>query len=30
VTNGIHTETWLALELKALFDEYLGKLGAAD
>ena len=25
VTNGIHTETWLAPELKALFDEYLGK-----
>ncbi len=23
VTNGIHTETWLAPELKALFDEYL-------
>lgn len=25
VTNGIHTETWLAPELKALFDQYLGK-----
>src|SRR6185503_1436809 len=25
VTNGIHSETWLAPELKALFDEYLGK-----
>ncbi len=25
VTNGIHTETWLAPELKALFDEHLGK-----
>jgi starch phosphorylase len=25
VTNGIHTETWLASELKALFDKYLGK-----
>jgi starch phosphorylase len=25
VTNGIHTETWLASELKILFDEYLGK-----
>ncbi|MEW5960556.1 MAG: alpha-glucan family phosphorylase, partial [Chloroflexota bacterium] len=25
VTNGIHTETWLAPELKNLFDEYLGK-----
>jgi starch phosphorylase len=25
VTNGIHTETWLASPLKALFDEYLGK-----
>ena len=25
VTNGIHTETWLAPELKKLFDEYLGK-----
>ncbi|MCB0153721.1 MAG: alpha-glucan family phosphorylase, partial [Anaerolineae bacterium] len=25
VTNGIHTETWLAPELKLLFDEYLGK-----
>jgi starch phosphorylase len=25
VTNGIHTETWLAPELKALFDKYLGK-----
>ena len=25
VTNGIHTETWLAPELKVLFDEYLGK-----
>lgn len=25
VTNGIHTETWLAPELKALYDEYLGK-----
>jgi starch phosphorylase len=23
VTNGIHTETWLAPELKALFDRYL-------
>lgn len=23
VTNGIHTETWLAPELKALFDKYL-------
>ncbi len=23
VTNGIHTETWLAPELKELFDEYL-------
>jgi starch phosphorylase len=25
VTNGIHTETWLAPELKSLFDNYLGK-----
>ncbi len=25
VTNGTHTETWLAPELKVLFDEYLGK-----
>jgi starch phosphorylase len=25
ITNGIHTETWLAPELKVLFDEYLGK-----
>ncbi len=25
VTNGIHTETWLAPELKVLFDEYLDK-----
>ena len=25
VTNGIHTETWLAPELKALFDQHLGK-----
>ena len=25
ITNGIHTETWLAPELKALFDQYLGK-----
>ncbi len=25
VTNGIHTETWLASELKAMFDRYLGK-----
>ncbi|MFN8456367.1 MAG: alpha-glucan family phosphorylase [Anaerolineae bacterium] len=25
VTNGIHTETWLAPELKALFDQYLDK-----
>jgi len=25
VTNGIHTETWLAPELKVLYDEYLGK-----
>jgi starch phosphorylase len=25
VTNGIHTETWLAPEMKALFDHYLGK-----
>jgi starch phosphorylase len=25
VTNGIHTETWLAPELKALFDKYLGQ-----
>jgi starch phosphorylase len=25
VTNGIHTETWLAPELKALFDTHLGK-----
>lgn len=25
VTNGIHTETWLAPELKDLFDKYLGK-----
>ncbi len=25
VTNGIHTETWLAPELKRLFDEHLGK-----
>ena len=24
VTNGIHTETWLAPELKTLLDEYLG------
>jgi starch phosphorylase len=23
ITNGIHTESWLAPELKALFDEYL-------
>jgi starch phosphorylase len=25
VTNGIHTESWLAPELKALFDKYLEK-----
>ena len=25
VTNGIHTETWLAPELKVLFDEHLGQ-----
>lgn len=25
VTNGIHTETWLAPELKTLYDQYLGK-----
>ena len=25
VTNGIHTETWLAPEMKALFDQYLGQ-----
>jgi starch phosphorylase len=25
VTNGIHTETWLAPELKELYDKYLGK-----
>ncbi|GAB4455491.1 MAG: alpha-glucan family phosphorylase [Anaerolineae bacterium] len=25
VTNGIHTETWLAPELKALYDQYLDK-----
>jgi starch phosphorylase len=25
VTNGIHTETWLAPELKILFDKYLGQ-----
>jgi starch phosphorylase len=25
ITNGIHTETWLAPQLKTLFDEYLGK-----
>lgn len=25
VTNGIHTETWLAPELKTLFDKHLGK-----
>jgi len=25
VTNGIHTETWLAPALKTLYDEYLGK-----
>jgi starch phosphorylase len=25
VTNGIHTETWLAPELKKLFDQYLGE-----
>jgi starch phosphorylase len=25
ITNGIHTETWLAPELKVLFDDYLGK-----
>ncbi len=25
ITNGIHTETWLAAELKLLFDKYLGK-----
>ena len=25
VTNGIHTETWLAPEFKDLFDKYLGK-----
>jgi glycogen phosphorylase len=25
VTNGIHTETWLAPALKRLYDEYLGK-----
>lgn len=25
VTNGIHTETWLAPELKVLFDQYLDK-----
>ena len=25
VTNGIHTETWLAPELKSLYDEVMGK-----
>ena len=25
ITNGVHTETWLAPELKTLYDEYLGK-----
>ncbi|MBN1218078.1 MAG: alpha-glucan family phosphorylase [Anaerolineae bacterium] len=25
VTNGVHTETWLAPELKRLFDQYLGE-----
>ncbi|MEM7034877.1 MAG: alpha-glucan family phosphorylase, partial [Chloroflexota bacterium] len=25
VTNGIHTETWLGPDLKALFDQYLGE-----
>jgi starch phosphorylase len=25
VTNGIHTETWLAPELKKLYDKYLGQ-----
>jgi starch phosphorylase len=25
ITNGIHTETWLAPEMKALFDKHLGK-----
>jgi starch phosphorylase len=25
VTNGIHTESWLASELKSLFDNHLGK-----
>lgn len=25
VTNGIHTETWLAPEMKAMFDKYLDK-----
>ncbi len=25
VTNGVHTETWLAPELKGLFDQYLGE-----
>ncbi|MBN1995105.1 MAG: alpha-glucan family phosphorylase [Anaerolineae bacterium] len=25
ITNGIHTETWLAPELKALFDKYLAE-----
>lgn len=32
ITNGIHTESWLAPELKALFDEYLPQdwVGAID
>ncbi|MEJ2558374.1 MAG: alpha-glucan family phosphorylase [Anaerolineae bacterium] len=32
ITNGIHTESWLAPELKALFDEYLpqGWIDAID
>jgi len=25
VTNGVHTDTWLAPELAALYDEYLGR-----
>lgn len=25
ITNGIHSETWLAPELKTLYDQYLGK-----
>lgn len=25
VTNGVHTSTWLALELAVLYDQYLGK-----